>query len=338
MTEPAITPSTIDRLESAVPAALAMAAGLELGVFTRLASGPLTAAALSVRIGCGEERLQRLLHALVVAGLLQKHGDTFANSAEADAFLVEGKPGYRGSQHKLTAHLWETDLKTAQSIRTGLPAAAHDFAKTSDDALLKLFAELHPGTIETAHDLLQAFDFSAARAVIDVGGGSGGLVATLCAAFPALRGTLLELPRIAGLVEPMLRATPGGDRVAIEHGDITTAPPRDAGYDAAILRAVVQVLGPEEAARAIRNAAACLKPGGELYIIGGGILDDDRLGPPAAVYLNLTFLNFYAEGRAHTESAHRAWLAAAGCGSVRRLLLPSGRGAIVATKNEPKEA
>ena len=333
MTEPAIEPGTIDRLESAVPAALAMSAGLELGVFTQLAPGPLTAAALSARIGCGEERLQRLLHALVVAGLLQKHGDTFANGAEADAFLVEGKPRYRGSQHKLTAHLWETDLKTAQSIRSGVPAASHDFAKASDAALLTLFAELHPGTIETAQDLLQAFDFSTVRTVIDIGGGSGGLVATLCAAVPALRGTLLELPRIAGLVEPMLRPTPGGAKVTIEHGDIVAAPPRDTGYDAAILRAVVQVLGPEEASRAIGNAAACLKPGGKVYIIGGGILDDDRLGPAAAVYLNLTFLNFYTEGRAHTESAHRAWLAAAGCGSVHRVQLPSGRAAIVATKS-----
>jgi SAM-dependent methyltransferase len=327
-----VRPDTIDRLEEAVPAALAMLAGLELGVFTRLDSKPLTTAALAARIGCGEERLGRLLHALVVVGLLRKDGDAFANSAEADAFLVAGKPRYRGSQHKLTAHLWETDLKTAQSIRAGRPTASHDFSAATDGELLKLFEELHPGTIETAQDLLQTFDFGTARMVIDIGGGSGGLVATLCAAFPGMRGTLLELPRCAGLVEPLLRAVPGGERVAIEIGDITAAPPHDASYDTAILRAVVQVLGPEDAACTIRHAAACLKPGGRLYIIGGGILDDDRLGPPAAVYLNLTFLNFYAEGRGYTESEHRTWLAEAGCGDVRRLSLPSGRGAIVATR------
>ena len=147
-----------------------------------------------------------------------------------------------------------------------------------------------------------------------------------------MRGTLLELPRCTGLIEPLLRATPGGDKVAIEAGDIVTAPPREAAYDAAILRAVVQVLGPDEAARAIRHAASCLRPGGTLYIIGGGILDDDRMGPQGAVYLNLTFLNFYTEGRAHTESAHRTWLEQAGCTAVKRLQLPSGRGAIIATK------
>jgi hypothetical protein len=330
------TPVTIERLEETVPAAMAMMAGLALGVFTGLGDGPRDAAALAARIGCAEERLQRLLHALVVAGLLEKRADgCFANTAEADAFLVEGRPGYRGGAHPLTLHLWEVDLKTARSIRSGAPEASHDFSQAPDDALLKLFEELHPGTIETAQELLRSFDFSACRAVIDIGGGSGGLVATLCAAFPAMRGTLLELPRSAGLIEPMLRATPGGDRVVIQAGDIVAGPPRpaqDAGYDAAILRAVVQVLGPEDAAHAIRHAAAVLQPGGTLYIIGVGILDDDRLGPPAAVYFNLTFLNLYAAGRSHTESDHRAWLAAAGCGAVRRLQLPSGRGVIVATK------
>jgi hypothetical protein len=337
MTTTPIKPETIERLEDAVPAALAMMAGLELGVFTQLGAGPLAPETLAKRIGCGEERLQRLLHALVLAELLAKdHDGRFANSPEADAFLVEGRPQYRGGSHQLTAHLWEVMFKTAQSIRANAPAASHDFEAAPDEDLLRLFQELHPEPIATAKDLLQTFDFSKVRAVIDIGGGSGGLVATLCAAYPDMRGTLLELPRCARLVEPMLRATPGGARVSIEAGNIVSGPPRiaspDALYDAAILRAVVQVLGPEDAAQAIRHAAACLRPGGTLYIIGGGILDDDRLGPRSAVFLNLVFLNFYEAGRSHTESAHRAWLEQAGCGAIRRLLLPSGRSAIVATK------
>ena len=332
-----IKPETIERLEDTVPAALAMIAGLELGVFTQLGAGPLSAGTLATRIGCGEERLQRLLHALVVAALLTKDSDgRFANTREADAYLVEGRPHYRGGSHKLTAHIWEVMFKTAQSIRADAPAASHDFEAAPDEDLLRLFQELHPEPIATAKDLLQAFDFSQVRAVIDIGGGSGGLVATLCAAYPDMRGTLLELPRCARLVEPMLRATPGGVRVAIEAGNIVAAPPYiaspDALYDAAILRAVVQVLGPEDAAQAIRHAAACLRPGGSLYIIGGGIIDDDGLGPRSSVFLNLVFLNFYQAGRSYTESAHRAWLGAAGCGAIRRLQLPSGRSAIVATK------
>lgn len=102
MTTTPIKPETIERLEDAVPAALA------------------------TRIGCDAERLQRLLHALVVAGLLEKRADgAFANRPEADAFLVEGRPGYRGGGHKLTAHLWEVDLalggRTLRALRPAQP-------------------------------------------------------------------------------------------------------------------------------------------------------------------------------------------------------------------------
>jgi len=73
--------------------------------------------------------------------------------------------------------------------------------------------------------LAHHFDFAQCRSVVDVGGGSGGLVAALCEAHPGLRGTLFDLPRTCALAAPMLRECPRGDRVTIEVGDILVAPP-----------------------------------------------------------------------------------------------------------------
>ena len=83
-------------------------------------------------------------------------------------------------------------------------------------------------------------------------------------------------------------------------------------HDVAVLRAVLQVMDRGAAARAIRHVAESLKPGGEVLISGGGILDDDRLGPLNAVFMNLTFMNLYRESEAYTEAEHRGWLAEAG--------------------------
>lgn len=93
-----------------------------------------------------------------------------------------------------------------------------------------------------------------------MGGGSGGLVAALCEAHPGLHGTLFDLARTCALAAPILRECPGGDRVVIETGDILVAPPRET-HDAAVMRSVVQVFGPADAARAIGNAAAAVRPG-----------------------------------------------------------------------------
>jgi hypothetical protein len=69
-----------------------------------------------------------------------------------------------------------------------------------------------------------------------------------------------------------------------------------------------------------------------IYIAGPGILDEDRLSPAAAVYVNLDFLNIYDSGSSYTESEHAGWLEAAGCGDMRRITLPNGSGIISATK------
>jgi len=326
-----VQPETIQRLQAGVPAAFAMLAGMQLEVFTHLADGPRSAADLAATLGVAEERLSRLLYALTVSGLLESHADGFANSLEAATYLVKDRPGYLGGTHELLSQLWHADLQTARSIRSGRPAAPHDFATVPDEEMATMLRGMHPSAVAAGRDLALHFDFSNCRSVVDVGGGSGGLVAALSHAHPGLHGILYDLPRTAALAASILRETQGGEHISIEAGDILVTPPQGM-HDAVVLRALVQVLGRTDAARAIANAAAALRPGGTIYIIGGGILDNDRMGPRGAVFLNLTFLNLYSAGASYTEAEHAVWLAAAGCTDAQKITLPSGAGMIRATK------
>jgi hypothetical protein len=43
-------------------------------------------------------------------------------------------------------------------------------------------------------------------------------------------------------------------------------------------------------------------------------------------------MNLYPFGASYTEAEHADWLAAAGCGGVQRITLPSGGGIVWATK------
>jgi O-methyltransferase domain/Dimerisation domain len=327
----ASTPDTIQRLQAGVGPALAMLAGMQLDVFTHLADGPLPTADLAARVGVADDRLARLLYALVLAGLLDLRYGAFANTPEAATFLVKGRPRYVGGTHELLSQLWDADLRTARSIRSGEPAALHDFFAMDDDELTAMLRGMHPNALASGADLARRFDFSACASVIDIGGGSGGVIAALCGAYSSMRGVLFDLPRTVALAAPILRATHAADRVTIETGDILAGPPVSM-HDAAVMGRVVQVLSRTDAARAIANAAAALRAGGAVYILGGGILDDDRLGPALAVYLNVTFMNLYRAGEAYTLGEHAAWLADAGCGNVQRITLPTGGGIIRATK------
>ncbi len=337
MTENARSPKTgapalklIDQLQLAVPAALAMLAGMKLDLFSQLAAGPREADEIAQALGVETSRLSRLLYALAAAGLLERSAVGFANGHEAATYFVKGSPRYVGNMHELLDQLWRADFETARSIRSGEPAALHDYSEASDDEMSAILRGLHPLALNAGRDLARRFDFSRSGSVVDIGGGSGGVIATLCDLNPNMAGVLYDLARTARLAEPLLRATPGGERVAIEVGDILVAPPKGS-HDAVILRALVQVLGPGDGERAIGNAAGALRPGGAIYVCGS-ILDDDRLSPPAAASLNVTFMNVYRSGASYTEGEHARWLDAAGCGDMRRITLPNGSGIISAVK------
>jgi hypothetical protein len=269
MTEPTsrpAKPNTIERLEQAADQAHAMLAGMQLEIFTYLADGPRTSAELAGRLSVAEERLARLLHALTATGLLEMHQGRFANTPEAAAFLVKGQPGYIGGTNELLNLVWHADLWTAESIRSGRPAALHDYADVTDDEMGAMLRGMHPDTVTVGRALARRFNFSQCRSVVDVGGGAVGLVAALCEAYPKLRGTLFDLPRTCKLATQILRECPGGERVAIEPGDILVAPPREI-HDVAVIKSLVQVFGPADAARAIANSAAAVRPGGEVYVL-----------------------------------------------------------------------
>ena len=90
-------PDTIQALRWGADAAFALLAGLQLDVFTPLQGGPLTPTQLAEAIGVGPARLRLLLYALVAAGLLTEQDGRFANTPEAQHFLVLGTPTSLGA-------------------------------------------------------------------------------------------------------------------------------------------------------------------------------------------------------------------------------------------------
>lgn len=275
-------------------------------------------------------RLGRLLDALVLAGLLEKQGQAYRNSPEARAFLVRGAPESMAGEHELLRLLWQADLRTAASIRSGRPEAEHDFSGHSETSAA-FQRGLLSSTLRFGRELADTVKLGPAGSVLDVGGGPAGTLLALAEFYPDARLTLLELPAVASIVAPIIAMSPFGRRVIVQEGDIVARPAGET-HDLVILKAVVQILGPHEAAAAIRNCFASLKPGGTLVIGGAGILDDSGLSPQAAVFYNLTFMNLYRDGASYTRSQYRSWLSQAGFVEARFSSLPSGGIILCATR------
>src|SRR5713101_2892937 len=119
--EPAVPrPDTIQALRWGADAAFAMLAGMQLDLFTALQRGAQTPPQLAATLGVGAGRLRLLLYALVAAGLLTEQNGHFANTPEAQHFLVQGTPTSLGALHRNLAAQWAFKLHTADSIRTGV--------------------------------------------------------------------------------------------------------------------------------------------------------------------------------------------------------------------------
>jgi predicted O-methyltransferase YrrM len=256
------------------------------------------------------EKLGPLLYALVDAELLTVKDHRFENTPEAAAYLVRGRSAYLGGAHELYSDLWSAALKTAESIRAGAPQAKHDFMAMSDEELAAFFRGLHAGAVATGQQLARTYDFGRFRSLLDVGGGSGGLAIAACQSCPNLRATVVELPRVAPIAQSAVEQAGLVDRVQVLAANVVERP-AEGRFDVTVLRFLIQVLGPDQASRMLQNVGRMVEPGGSLFIVGQ-VLDDSRLAPPAAVGVNLAFLNIYDEGQAYTEGEHRSWLADAG--------------------------
>lgn len=323
-------PDTIEKLGYGMYPALAMIAGMQLDLFTPLSAGPMNTMHLADALNLEPTKLTQLLYTLVTAGLLTVKDGQFANTPEADHFLVQGKPTYLGGRHAFYTARYQEVMQTAESIRTGHPQGKLDFAAMPPEALETYFCGLHPATCAAGRELMNHADFSSYRHLLDVGGGSGGLALAIASACPRLSVTVIELPSVTPVTQRFIVQEGMAGRAEVITGDVVYGP-LTGFYDVAVMRAFIQVLSPDKARNALQNLIRVLEPGSPVFILGQ-VLDDSRLSPPETVAFNLVFLNVYDEGQAYTEHEYRNWLTEAGFTDIERIKLAGGQSLIKAYK------
>ena len=320
----------IDRRLSAVYPAFAILAGVRLDVFTALKESPATVEDLAQVLEVNAFKLETLLYALVMADLLTVTEDRFTNTAEADHYLVQGRPHYIGNKIAYYAERWAADLKTAESVRTGVPQGKLDFTSMSESQLTAFYGAWYAAALAAGRQLAQTHDLCRFGSLLDVAGGSGGLAIEACRHCPELQATVIDLPTVTPITQRFVDEARMGSRVQVSSLDVVEKA-LEGQYDVAVLANLIQVLARDQARRVLLNVGGVLVPRGVVFIFGW-VLDDSQISPPEIAASNFAFLNMYDEGRAFTESAHRAWLLEAGFKTFERTLLPSGESIIRAEK------
>jgi hypothetical protein len=112
---------------------------------------------------------------------------------------------------------------------------------------------------------VEAYDFSAFRVVVDVGGGQGTLLAAILASHPKVRGILFDLPHVVEGAGVGFRAAGVADRCEIVGGSFLEAVP--AGGDAYILQSVIHDWDDESSARILRSCRRSMGGDAKLLLV-----------------------------------------------------------------------
>jgi hypothetical protein len=244
-----------------------------LRIAERIAAGSSTSAELATEAGCDAEALELVLRRLVENGVFEEpEPGHFALNAAAEALTrpevrfgldLEGIGG-RMSWAWGTLPTYVRTGRTAYHEVFGRPfwedLAAHPEVAASFDALM---GPAGHGTPDPGLEL--AGGWEGVQTVVDVGGGTGAMLAELLGARPGLRGTLVDLPGTVARSADVLAGV--ADRVTTIGQSFFD--PLPAGADLYLLKKVINDWPDDEATAILRRCAEAAAPAGRVVVLGG---------------------------------------------------------------------
>lgn len=245
----------------------------ELGIADLLVNGPLNVEALAEHCKADSKALYRVLRALASAGIFCEDGDRKFSLTPLAENLRSDIPGSQRSFAIMSgAEFFQTWGSLLHSVRTGEDA----FSKVYGKAFFEYMTEnpdrhrIYDAAMNGIHDfetepVLNAYDFSQFRSIVDVGGGNGLHLAKILKRNPDLNGILFDMPSVAESARPIISSFGLNGRCRIVGGDFFSTVP--GGLDAYIMRHVIHDWEDEKAVTILRNCREAMNPGGRVLVV-----------------------------------------------------------------------
>ncbi|MGO8946444.1 MAG: methyltransferase [Ktedonobacterales bacterium] len=258
-----------------------------LHIADRIAAGTTKIEDLAQESGTDAGSLQRILQQLVSKGVFEEPSPGQFALNEASQMLRDDHPSrlrfgldLDGIGNRF-AYAWGS---LPSAVRTGKPAYVEIFGRPFWDDL-----EAHPdiaasfdalmgpsGHAPPDPDVLVTPSWESVQTVVDVGGGTGTLLAEILRTRPGIRGILLDLPRTVARSGETFEAAGVAERTTIVGQSFFD--PLPAGADLYLLKSVLIDWPDQEAKAILRRCAEAARLNGRVVILGGVSPDADAGG------------------------------------------------------------
>lgn len=201
----------------------ALMAAVELEVFTAVAHGQDTIAAVAQTVGISERNCERLLTALTAMSLLTRDSERFTNAPDVQRFLVKDGARHAGPWILFPRPRWTAFGELSERLRRHKETTLGQYTEfTVDDARRHHSATYSIG-IGAARPFSRSVDLAGRKLMRDLGGGSGayGIVATKT--FPGLKAIVLDLPPVAVVARDYIAAKGAAARMSAMAGGFTAS-------------------------------------------------------------------------------------------------------------------
>ena len=251
------------------------------------------------------KELPRLLAACASLGLLEKRGDDFVNTPEADKYLRSDSPdtltGYILYSNQVLYPMWghledavrEGTHRWKQTFDLDGPLFSHIFR--TDEAMREFLKGMHGFGQLSSPAVVSAFDLSRFQHFVDLGGATGHLTEAARRRYPNMRTTVIDLPRVAATF-------PG-----VQAGDFFTDPLPPA--DLYACGRILHDWSDDKIDTLMRKIYAALPP-------GGGFLIAEKLLQDTAAHMQDLNMLVITEGRERTAAEYADLVKNAGFSTV----------------------
>lgn len=267
---------------------------IQLKVFEFLQAGPRSLSEIAQQIDLSEQATRQLLIAANTLKLTQQSAGEKYCLGELGAAML-GNPGIEAmvSHHK---HFY-ADLHDPVNLLRGKAGKTNlsqywGYAESSDPNNLLTnqvseYTQLMAESVQLlAQDVLQSYSFEKHKSWLDVGGGSGAFLVTVCKRWPQLQAKLVDLPAVIDIAKANVQKQSLDNNISFHGKDIfNEALPAD--NDVISLVRILHDHNDPEVKILLKQIYRALKPNGEL------IVAEPMSNTPGMEMVSNAYFNFY---------------------------------------------
>lgn len=312
---------------------MALKGAIDLDLFTQIADGATTAAALAARTKASERGIRILCDFLTLHGLLTKRDGAYRLTPDAGMFLSKRSPAYIGSIVNFQTHdvLLTRFQDVAAAVRKG-GTVEKDVAGEPENPLWIEFARsMAPMAAATAKAVAQIVaEPGKPIKVLDIAASHGQFGINIALQNPAAQVVGLDWPNVLEVAKENAKSMGVADRYRTISGSAFDVD-LGSGYDLVLVPNFLHMFDSATIVKFLKKVRAAVKPGGRVATVEF-VPNDDRISPPQAAAFSFNMLMATAGGDAYTFRELDQMYRQAGFGESRLLSLEPSPQQLVLTQ------